>query len=365
MKILLTNQHLADLAGSEITTLETAIALREMGFDVSVATFYYENPIREAFERNRIKVYNLFYESLPHKTFDLAWCHHTPVITHVLNLGIRFKKVVFRTLSFMVALEALPFFVDEVDVVLAVSGATAEKYVSNGWIEKDRIQVMPNSVLDGFFAEAKERNRPHLEKIAVVSNHPPREVMEAVEQLRKRSLSVQVIGKTSPGSYQLVTPEWLGEYDLLVTIGKTVQYGMAMKIPVYCYDRFGGPGYLTRKNFEKAAYHNFSGRCGQRKISPQKITKEILTGYSDALEQVGYFRQIAQRRYDLKKNIGEVLVQIEKRKVNQVFYERLFNREIRMQIKHNEYYLKYLRKAYLFEKKMREMEKQVKGREDG
>lgn len=39
--------------------------------------------------------------------------------------------------------------------------------------------------------------------------------------------------------YKSITLEILSQYDVAITIGKTVQYCLVMGVPVYVYDKFG------------------------------------------------------------------------------------------------------------------------------
>lgn len=344
-KILLTNHHLNNFAGSEITTLETALVFKGLGYDVSVATFSYDEPLKTIFEQADIRVFNLLNEPLPYKEYDLAWCHHSPVLSNIISNGVKIRRVVYRTLSTIEPLEALPCYVDDLDIVLAVSDRTAEYYYSNNWIKKENISVFPNSVPEIFFSEARQIHNDNLKKIAIVSNHIPQELLQSAEILRKHSIEVDFIGCENYGIHKLVNPETLLPYDLVISIGKTVQYCFALKIPVYCYDRFGGPGYITDMNYEKSASHNFSGRCYFRKVEANVLVNEILDGYNKALKLLDYFRAIADEKYNLENNTKAILRRLENTNVNRIFYNLEFSKELKIQLIHNEYYLQALRRA--------------------
>jgi hypothetical protein len=68
---------------------------------------------------------------------------------------------------------------------------------------------------------------------------------------------IDAIGSEKPA---ITSAELLDHYDCVISIGKTVQYCLVQGIPVFLYDRFGGPGYLNESNYELAEYYNFSGR---------------------------------------------------------------------------------------------------------
>jgi O-antigen biosynthesis protein len=305
--------------------------------------------MKAEFEKNNIQVFNLLKENLPLNEYDIAWCHHSPVLSHIINSGVKIKKIVYHTLSFLNTLEALPYYTKDLDIVLAVSGATAEKYFSNGWIDKKDICVFPNSVPASFFINSKTTPNRDLKKIAVVSNHVPKELSEAIDILRNRSIGVDIMGLSS--KYQLISPDVLLPYDVIISIGKTVQYCFALGIPVYCYDYFGGPGYISKTNFEKTEYHNFSGKCYNRQLEAAVLAKEIISGYEEALKNAQHFKEIAKEKYNLKANVENILGQLEKIQINNVFYNRVFSRELKIHLKHNEYYIDRLKKDRTLHKK--------------
>jgi hypothetical protein len=127
---------------------------------------------------------------------------------------------------------------------------------------------------------------------------------------------------------------------MVVTIGKTVQYGLACGVPVYVYDKFGGPGYLDRTNFAAAKRCNFSGRCCRRKLEPAQIGAEIVEAYNDArafvdglsADDLDCFRLERQmdeilRAADLRSN-ASLLRQLERNRIL-VQRERIVSRALR------------------------------------
>ena len=58
---------------------------------------------------------------------------------------------------------------------------------------------------------------------------------------------IDAIGSEKPA---ITSAELLDHYDCVISIGKTVQYCLVQGIPVFLYDRFGGPGYLNESNYD-------------------------------------------------------------------------------------------------------------------
>ena len=94
-RILLTNHHLTDFAGSEIATLDLAKCFKALDYEVIVSTLIYDQPIRTFFEKEKIDVVNLLEHKLPINVFDIIWAHHSPVLNYLLfeerGLDISFR----------------------------------------------------------------------------------------------------------------------------------------------------------------------------------------------------------------------------------------------------------------------------------
>ena len=161
--------------------------------------------------------------------------------------------------------------------------------------------VFKNSVSDNFFSLPK-RNNYTLKNIAIISNHVPEELYALKEQLNE--YNVQIIGAGNTPA--LVTPTILSNYDLIITIGRTVQQCFAANIPVYVYDHFGGPGYITKENIQKAQDFNFSGR-GFDKKQAQEIFQDIINNYDINVSNLSYLNEYAQENFSLTKTFNSML----------------------------------------------------------
>lgn len=174
---------------------------------------------------------------------------------------------------------------------------------------KNDVDVFVNSVPDNYFQIfVPEKKYKGLKKLLIVSNHIPKELVEAVQVIKSHQVKVEVIGLGN--KYQLVTADLLADYDAVVTIGRTVQHALATGMPVYCYDQFGGPGWIKCNNVIDAEFYNFSGRCTRRALDPVSLASEILDGYSDAFQDREELYRLARERYQLRKNINQVLEKI-------------------------------------------------------
>src|SRR3989442_2364867 len=349
--ILFTNHHLVHYAGSELVTLDLCKHFKESGWDVEVATFVAGEPILKHFRAQGIKVNNLLQDSTIEKRFDLIWVHHHPVITKYLTEEKQFAStIILSCLSPYEPLEAPPLFANDLSLVLANSGETQEELVRCG-IKDEKICLFPNSISDAWFLKAADghrRKKQRLSRVAVVSNHPPDEVTQLATV--KGPITFDFIGL--PGKYKLVTPEVLRDFDAVLTIGRTVQQALALRIPVFCYDKFGGPGWLTETNFDGAERFNFSGRCTRRTITTQELLDDLVNGFPGAVTFSAKAFDLCLERYSLKRNVEIVLKRVSKS--NQISKHRLNPAALHLIKRINETYITSVRAICGLETKLQQ-----------
>ncbi|MBD2445881.1 hypothetical protein H6G76_01675 [Nostoc sp. FACHB-152] len=314
-RVLFTNHQLVHFSGSELVTLDLATEFKAQGWDVYVATFIFDGEIEKCFKQNNINVFNILNEPIPIKEFDLFWAHHFPVVIKcLLEDKIKAKSIVLSSLSPYEPLETVPFFHNYADLIVCNSEETkAALSLSSEKENLEKLFVFNNSVPANFFefsVTRKPQELPTLSKVAVISNHPPQEILDTIKILKKNGIIVDLIGIV--GKPVLVNKELLSTYDAVITIGRTVQHCMALKIPVFCYDHFGGPGWLTPENYKLAEWFNYSGRCCNLRLSSEELATEITVNFLAAIQHTSFFQDYASIHYSLVNNIDRVLERIGK-----------------------------------------------------
>ena len=308
MKFLITNIQIKNYSGSEINALSIAEALTSFGHQVEVGTFLVDSPMKEIFAQKGIPVIKLLDGSVDNFDHDVIWGHHFPTMTQVvLKKNWQPARLLFSSLSTIMPIEAPPAFHEDIPLFLSHNPVNTEVLIRNG-VSASKIHYFPNYADSSFF-----RSEPtisgDLRKILIVSNHPPVELLEFTERARKLSLEVDLVGWA--GEPKLVDVELLTKYDLIITIGKTVVYCFAAQVPVYCYDHFGGQGYITEDNYEKSLRHNFSGKGFDRFLSGQELVKDIQSGYDDAVNRSGWLKLRCEEELNLEKNLRVLCKRIE------------------------------------------------------
>ncbi|MDG2947544.1 glycosyltransferase [Bisgaard Taxon 10/6] len=301
--VLILTSFLKSYSGSEIVTLDLAKTFKHLGFKVSVASFVVGSPLQEKFQQIGITLQNIHTLSLD-EHYDIIWSQHFTTLPYCLHeKHISADKIIFSSLSSFESIEQPPIIANQISLFIANSLEIKNNLIKNYEIPEDYIKILPNPVNEDFFKYQKELSE-QLQKIAIVSNHIPFELLDAVSILETVGITVDIYGQGF--KHELITPEILIGYDAIITIGKTVQYGLALGIPVYLYDIYGGEGWLHKGNIQLASDYNFSGRSISLKKSSSQIVKEILT-YSK--EQFDFYINFARQRYSMLDYIKDIVSQ--------------------------------------------------------
>jgi hypothetical protein len=287
-------------SGSEMVTLELAEHFGAAGARVTVVTHQHGGLISELLlAAGDVRLWSSADEGLDAylraNPPDLVWLQHQIVPDAVLS-GALDAHVVFNHMSSYEPLERA--LVPGVERALATasvfnSAETRDRQRESGafdCFEPDRLRLFANPAPDAMAnVERRDRGDGPL-RLLLISNHIPKELSQAVALLPP-DVEVVMIGRQAGAgaSPARVSAALLAEVDGVVSIGKSVQYAIAAGLPVYCYDRFGGPGWLDLDNLTVARHHNLSGRGFDRKDA-DAIARELVDGYVAASASVDALR---------------------------------------------------------------------------
>lgn len=314
-RVLITIDDFVNFGGAEMVVVELVEWFVSTGWSVDVLTRRFQAPIAEELsdlrQAGRLLVHQNPNKWLDPDWFDLVWISHSLFPLSFLTAlaeGRPLPKMVWAHMGSLVPLEAVNFLELETITathILAVSLRTQERIVESG-IPPARISIFDNPVPARFGRSAVPRRARNLEQLVVVSNHPPDEVLLLRQSLP--SLGIRFLHIGNGGDfYGRVTPEVMATADAVVTIGKTTQYCLAMGIPVYSYDHFGGAGWIDAENYRLESAHNFSGYRTQRKLAPEQIVREIVDGFPAAQAWTLGNRRHFANHYSLERQVTALL----------------------------------------------------------
>lgn len=303
MQILIATSRFQDLAGSEITVLEYAIELSKQGNSVSIASFLQSERYKDECAQNGIQLSTFDDGALINKDWDIIWVFHQPTFYALFaKWNYSTKYTIFSSLSHFEPLESPPIEIFPLNIVTTNSEENLSFFKRHYPDYSNRAMVLPNSIPGDFWVN---NNGSNSGKVLIVSNHIPTELLELKQILEEQGTEVDIYGAGYIA--ERITPSVLSDYKLCISIGKTVQYCLALKIPVFCYDHFGGPGWITAKNIMTAAENNFSGRCTLTKFSAIELLNKINDVNIPSFTELEKNYEFAKERFSLRKNITEVV----------------------------------------------------------
>ena len=142
----------------------------------------------------------------------------------------------------------------------------------------------------------------------------PDELKEFKILCENENIRVDIYGNGYISKY--IDSHVLEDYDVIISIGKTVYYALAMGKLVYCYDYFGGYGYINKDNVEEAYKYNFSGRGFGKKKTAEEILSEIKDEFLITQKDLMKLKEFSYDNFNFENNMDKLLVKIKKNKID-------------------------------------------------
>lgn len=287
IKILLGNNSLMTLAGSETYYLTLAKELKKQGHDVNAYSPLL-GIIAKKMEESGIECYS----GLPNKDYDVIIASHYHIVdslrkaypdTQIISVIHGIIHIVDEVKKTW-ALEH-PAINSRVDQYVAVSEETRDKLkddynidakvIRNFFeIEDCPINDKPKQIL--FNSNYTQKNDDYFKTIVEVANHYKADLL--------------AIGE---GFFQ--TPnikEAIKQSDIVVGMGRSVLEGVAMGRIGVIHGRWGTGGILSPNNYKELQRANFSGRNNKGKwMTAKEIITEIHKNYYDKEWRMDYMRE--------------------------------------------------------------------------
>lgn len=320
-RILITQPMMYSYIGSVVVTIELAEYMKKSGASVDVYTYILDEPIRSELVKREIPVYSADKDpDLDLFAYDLIWIHsQTFPETMALQLSKASEDWEKAPYFIFLHMSSADFAPDEFPWIYRFEDSAADEvlYISEE-IESTHRDLLEEEIPFAYFRNpapveyyTDTEKTGRYNRVLIVSNHVPPEVKQTAAILRSGGVRVDYLGQTM-GRHRLIRPEDIRGYDAVVTIGKTVQYCILARTPVYIYDKFGGPGYLSEENYEESKQWHFSGR-GFKKKSAEEIAREIRENREKAAEYIIRLQETEAELYRIDTALERVLGDLTKR----------------------------------------------------
>ena len=221
------------------------------------------------------------------RDFDYIWVNHQTLPASIIKELKDCVKIPIFIFNHMSPFENIPierpYIWDLEEKLASISVFNSQETLKEqkGFFKSSQLKiVLPNPAPEEFSKIIIEPNKS-VKKVLIVSNHVPPEIFSAGKLLNKKGISV-TYASTDSIKPLLIDAVYISRFDVVISIGKTVQYCLTAGVPIYVYDYFGGPGYINTDNFLASEEKNFSGRGFEVKTA-ENIAEEIIKNYTDAL----------------------------------------------------------------------------------
>ena len=295
MRILLTNDAMVNLAGSELVTYNMAVMLRRAGHVPAVFTLNH-GQVSKKLQNGGIPVVSDLSKWSGRK-FDVAHVHHNTCARWVRKVFPRLPMV-FVSHGILPDLEKPPPAGVGVSKHVAVSEEVQAMLRNHG----RKSVVLRNAVDVGRFRPSSWPSKT-LKSVLVISNHfPVGHLKQLKEACRKYGARLKIVGMGTAGRSVWNIERQINEADLVVSLGRGCLEAMACGRVVLVWDVHGGDGYVTPKSYPQIRENNFSGRRYQRTYGLENLVA-LLGMYDPAMGPTN--RRLALKHHDLERQVWE------------------------------------------------------------
>ncbi len=296
MRILFTNNHLSDYAGTETFTWTVAHALRRASHEVVLATAQ-KGPMSRILEDEGFDVCDDF-EDLKGRTFDVIHAQHN-VMALLARHHFPETPMIFMGHGVFHSLEQPP------TLDLGIGGwVTVSEEIETIWSKQRGLQgvrIFRNPIDCQRFRPLSRPNERLLHVLVISNNYP----VDQRNLIKRACDSLGCTCRFVGGMYNAAwnTEKLINEADLVVSIGRGALEAMACGRAALIYDRHGCDGLMTPDVYPESRKCNFSGRRYGRKLTFDNLL-ELLAGYDSRMGEAN--RELVVARHDIEKNLPQL-----------------------------------------------------------
>lgn len=265
MRILFTNHHLAEIAGSEMVTSELANFFKDSGNEVAVFTFHNGEFAYQNIEARGVPVFTTNqsdYEAMVRFNPEVIHIQHWPTFLWLRKIGLN-APVVFGFLGVVPSIENPPPLLEGSQLLSWVVSEEVKNNISSipGWQDQE-VSIIRNWVPPELLLESAVRANHSLYKrnsVIVVSNHFPVEYMDILGTVCAE-MNLDLVHFGLPENPKKLQSSDFENAFAVVTVGRTALLSASLGIPTMILDNFGSDGWLTPENIFTVRERNFSGR---------------------------------------------------------------------------------------------------------
>lgn len=288
MKILLTNQTLYHLAGSETFVFTLALELKRLGHEVHCYSPVL-GEISRQLEANGINCDNVIVD----EDYDIVHCHHAFPTQYACHRLPDTPKVF--VLHGIIGGPETPIKHPSIKKYVAVSPEVFERLKH---IYKLESEIVYNAIDFQRFKPSKKRNKK-IESILVTNSYVASKdtIMQEFAHACKE-FGIKKLYTIGTKFNKLIwdTENVYNDVDLVVSLGRGCLESMACNRPAMVYGHWGCAGIVNRNNINDIRNHNFSGRSHRKQFWDYKRICKEFEKYNNTTD----YRKLIEDKHDIK-----------------------------------------------------------------
>jgi hypothetical protein len=332
--LVMVRRFMMPFGGVQLIAADLFKTFQQAGIKVTLATERSEDAFRALFpEIEDIIIFENDLRPMMNRSYDLVLTHGWTMAGLVLlECQVSFRHLVLCSFSSFGPGEVIYGFEEQADALLfesmhnleaqapSLTHCAAPRFCLRNALGRDWFVGDVSSLRDRELS-ASTANVPA--RVAIVSNHNAPELQDLVSLLSAQGSKVEVIGR--PGEIRHFDLALTDTFDLIISIGATAQKALVRGVPLFCYDHFGGPGFINLSNLERAEHFNFSGRCTYNRRPGEVLLAQILDGYQTARIEAPKLAALARTRYCMADRLSEVVSSFSRREEPRSFGDPKYN----------------------------------------
>lgn len=304
MKILITNHHLQEFTGSEVSTAILAKYLHKKGHTPIVYAKYTQPLLTKRLEDMGVQVVNSL-ELVKDIHFDIAHIQHNICAYEVRYFYPKIPMIMWIH-GVIPFLELPPIINLNISTFLVNNKEGKDHIIRHGVDEKDIIIFRNIIDREIFFPTSHIDVVP--KRALVLSNKISEEKEKKLKQvLTKLGIEYKFIGQRFGQVSHEEIPRYINDADIVFTVALGAMETMFCgRIPIL-YDNNYAPyddGIVTPNRFDALMECNFSGRATKQQLSEQELMKEIHQYRKEYGEDL---RKKAIEIYDADKQVDKII----------------------------------------------------------
>jgi len=320
MRILVTNHHLHEYTGSEVSTLTLCKFLSKKGHEVTVYSKYFSESFIKEFNKNNVRPINNL-DLIKGENFDIGHIQQNIPAYEIRNSFPKLPLVMW--IHGVIPYLERPPFIDLNISKFLVNNIEGKEFLVNKYnIASNKIFIIRNIIdAEQFYSTSTINKFP--KKALIISNKiTPEKELLLKKVLDKLSIKYKFVGKRFGIIPHSELPLYINKADIVFTVALgAMETMMCGRIPIlfdYNYAPYDD-GMVTKDNFESLKEFNFSGRATKQIFDESKLYDEIKKYKQENGDEL---MLLAKKNYDANTKV-DILIDIYNQTIKDFRYKKI------------------------------------------